>query len=159
MGKLKVVGWTDWDSTYPTIDFRNYEQQEVIEAVMDAVMDEGLLFTGLTHQNNAHGVPVFDNGTCLRCSMRAWGALMAGFYAEDDYMNYYMETEYNEVTSEKNPDVPPNEEEFNNGALPMLIPPDQQVMSQALSFGVEFVTSDKAIRIFWPLYKRRFGSR
>ncbi|MCR5078328.1 MAG: hypothetical protein K6B65_00155 [Bacilli bacterium] len=157
MDLLQVVGWTSYDSEYPTVDFHKHDQSEVMQATIAGILEEGLLFSGATHQNSEKGVPVFNEGTCLRCSMRAWANIMAASHGSSEYMSYYMDCEDEEVLSEKDLAVLPNEEEKDNGALPALIGPDQQMILESISMGFELMTTDKALLEMYPLYKHKFG--
>lgn len=75
---MKVIGYTSFDSAYPTIRLLDPESgEEATNALIDEFKEHHIFYSGLTHQNNPLGVPVFDNGTCARCSLRMWSELMA----------------------------------------------------------------------------------
>ena len=94
---LKVVGWTDYDSNFPSISVTNEEVSEVLAVVVEAIREGEYMISGQDHQCASAGVPVFDNGTCFRASMRSWGSIMAFAYPEfngqkTNYMDFYMST-------------------------------------------------------------------
>ena len=145
---LKVVGWTDFDSSYPSIAVTNEELNDVLVAVVDAIRDGGYMFSGEDHQCRMSGVPVFDNGTCFRASMRAWGSIMTYAYPELDgektgYMDFYMGT----IGERKMPDYascdvkPMESDNFNS----LITPQDSEMISQSLQMGIPFMTTDKAL--------------
>lgn len=157
MKELKVVGWSSWESEYPNIDFGVYDQGTVISGVLSEIMTNGLLFSAQDHQNHPLGVPVFENGTCLHCSMRTWAYIMASAKGSNDYMEYYMDVPEETVLPTDEATVPADEEEKDNGALPVIIGPDQELIMQSVSIGVDLLTTDKALKIMFPLYKGKYG--
>ena len=96
---LKIVGWTDFDSEYPTKNVTKEELFKLVEIVREEIYNNGYIFSGEQHQMSATGVPVFSDGTCFRCSMRFWGYLMTTIYngpngEQLSYMDFYMSCEY-----------------------------------------------------------------
>ena len=158
MEELKVAGWSNWESEYPNIDFNVYDQGTVIGCVLNEVTSKGLVFSAQDHQYHPLGVPVFDNGTCLRCSMRAWAYIMASSRGSNDYMEYYMDVPEESVLPSNEAKVPADEAEKDNGALPVIIGPDQELIMESVSMGVELMTTDKALKIMFPLYKQKYGN-
>ena len=87
---LKIVNWVSYDEAdkYPEAPY-NHEL-----VLLDTLKREGYIICGDTHQRQC--CPIFSDGTTLRYSFRAWGALMA--YARNqvenqhkyDYMDVYM---------------------------------------------------------------------
>ena len=152
MNGLSLIGWTSYDEDYPNINFEDYPQNEVFGLVLTAIKEGGYSFSGQDHQNRERCVPLFSNGCALRCSMRAWGLLMAAAHGQQDYMAYYMEAE--------NPSYPDTKATAKRGddndALPVLIQPDQELILQTLEAGIDLVTTDKAILEMFPLYKGRY---
>ena len=147
---LKIVGWVDFDSNYPTKQLSQEELRNVVNLVRNEIIEKGYLFSGEDHQNSRTGVPVFSDGTCLRASMRAWGALMAGIYegpggAQLSYIDFYMSVdgdtnlpEYIEL------DVLPATVEYEMVGL--IIKEDQELINQSLSFGMGLMTTDKVLQ-------------
>jgi hypothetical protein len=54
--------------------------------------------------------------------------------------------------------APVDEGEKDNGALPVIIGPDQEIIMESVSMGVELMTTDKALKVMFPLYKRKYGN-
>ena len=146
---LKIVGWTDYDSEYPSITVSNEEIGEVVSIVVDEIKEKGYAFSGNDHQNSYTGVPVFDNGTCLRASMRSWGMIMTFAYPEVDgqltkYMDFYMDC----AVEEKMPvcfelSVKPADSVNYDG---MITQQDGEMISQSLQMGMKFMTTDKLLQ-------------
>ena len=151
MSKLTIIGWNDYDSNYPNINFENYSQQEIISLVMKEIKEHQYKFSGQDHQNKENCVPLFSNGCVLRCSMRTWAILMASANQDDNYMNYYMDVDEEKYPKEKT-DIELREE---NDALPVLVGPDQQLIMDSITNDIELMTFDKAIKEMYPLYKRK----
>ena len=161
MTDLKIVGWTNYDSSFPNLNFRGKEPSftdEIVQIIVNEIKKDHLLFAGDTHQGIYSCVPVFSNGTCLRCSMRAWGYIMSLAYNDDSYMNYYMATtmEKEEILPQNEAAIEPNEDEKDNGALAMVIGPDVQAVTESLACGIEFMTFDKAIKENMPYIKMSY---
>ena len=92
MAKLKIVGWTSFDSEYPTRMITSDELTEQISLIKEEIIKNNYRFSGEEHQNSLTGVPVFSDGTCFRASMRSWGMIMAAIY-NGSYMDFYMTLE------------------------------------------------------------------
>ena len=60
---LKIVGWTNYDSAFPTANMTNETMEQTISCVVSAIAENGYVFSSEAHQNSDTGVPVFDNGT------------------------------------------------------------------------------------------------
>jgi hypothetical protein len=65
------------------------------EALREACVKHNIRITGLQHQNEANGVPVFSDGKIGSFSFSAWGDLMAAIWSEAEnrdhnYMDFYM---------------------------------------------------------------------
>ena len=62
------------------------------EALREACVKHNIRITGLQHQNEANGVPVFSAGKIGSFSFRAWGDLMAAIWSEAENRDYnYMD--------------------------------------------------------------------
>ncbi len=145
---LKIVGWTDFESEYPSITVSNEEIGEVIGVVVDEIKAKGYAFSGEEHQSSYTGVPVFDNGTCLRASMRSWGMIMTFAYPEVDgkitqYMDFYMSSAVTKKMPESSSiDIQPADSDNFNA---MITQQDGEMISQSLQMGIPFMTTDKAL--------------
>ena len=146
---LKIVGWTDFDSEYPSATIANEDLSQVISILVDEIRKNGYAFSGEKHQYSLTGVPVFDNGTCLRASMRSWGMIMTFAYPEVDgqptkYMDFYMDC----AVEEKMPvcfelSVKPADSVNYDG---MITQHDGEMISQSLQMGMKFMTTDKLLQ-------------
>ncbi len=156
MAKLKIIGWTYFDCEYPTRKSKGDELMEEIELIRKEIADNGYLFAGEDHQTSLTGVPVFNDGTCFRASMRCWGDIMASLYTKDDgedctYMDFYMSLEDDAVMPEYTviKVKPAVIEEESNGCTTAT---DRKIIQESLDMGMEFVTSDKVLQ---KLYQQR----
>ncbi len=145
---LKIIGWTDYDSNFPSIEIANEEVTEVFAIVVKEIRDGGYMFSAEDHQCAFCGVPVFDNGTCFRASMRAWGIVMSAAYPEIDgretnYMDFYMSSpKETKLPKMLDVDIKPMESDNFNG---LITPQDGEMISQSLQMGIPFMTTDKAL--------------
>lgn len=145
---LKIIGWTNYDSAFPSISVTQDEVNDVILIVAREIMNNGYMLSGDDHQNSYTGVPVFDNGTCFRASMRVWGTLMAAAYPEIDgnetnYMDFYISTpSEKKLPKEGNIDISPMASDNFQG---MITPQDSEMISQSVQMGIPFMTTDKAL--------------
>ena len=145
---LKVVGWTDYDSSYPSITVTNEELNEVLAIVVEAIREGEYMLSGEEHQCSYAGVPVFDNGTCFRASMRSWGTIMSFAYPEingqkTNYMDFYMNTPAeSNLPDALSIDIEAMVSDNFNG---LITPQDSQMISQSVQMGIPFMTTDKAL--------------
>ncbi len=149
MEKLKVIGWTTYDSPCQNIIVTQENQREVIECLMREIAEHGYEFCGDQHQSSGVlGVPVFNNGKCYRATMRAFAFIMAMAHDTNDYMNYYMA-----LSSDVKDFVMPSEKveesvfvfhEGHDAVLPAMCKMDLQVLRE--TFGMPFITDDKALK-------------
>ena len=144
---LKIVGWTDYESKYPSIVISNEELGAVLGVVVDEIKEKCYSFSGSDHQNSYTGVPVFDNGTCLRASMRSWGMIMSFAYPEVDgsgtqYMDFYMSTPNERKLPNCKCDIEPATLDNFNA---LITPQDSEMISQSVQMGMPFMTTDKAL--------------
>lgn len=149
MEKLKIVGWTSFESPYKTKRFKGEELNEVLSLICEEIGKNNYVFSGEEHQNELTGVPVFSDGTCLRASMRSWGGLMASVYAGADgeeltYMDFYMSLgdaakmpEYTVI------DVEPAEVDEESTGL--ITKADKEMIEQSLALDMDFMTTDKVL--------------
>ena len=80
--------WADYLAAYgPAV-------HPYLEAIKDDVLASGRFINGGQHQNSPRGVPLFEDDTVGRFSLRAWGDLMAAIATVKDggdhhYMEFY----------------------------------------------------------------------
>ena len=161
MEKLTVVGWTSFESEYPTRQCTQEEMNEIIELLQEEIKKHKYYFGGEEHQYSATGVPVFSDGTCFRASMRGWGYLMSTIYVGPNnqklsYMDFYMSLgdkavlPKNEVINIK-PGVVKEE------SLGLIVREDGELLSQTLSMGMPLMTFDKVLKKYmWVLNYHNF---
>lgn len=149
MSELKIVGWVDFDSYYPTKKLTSEQLNEVLYLIRKEIIDNGYLFSGEEHQNSLVGAPLFSDGTCFRASMRAWGTIMAGCYEGPGgmkltYMDFYMSLgEETRMPEYEEYDIIPAEVE--DESIGCTIKEDRQLIEESLSFGMELMTTDKVL--------------
>lgn len=158
MEKLRIVGWTDFNSEYPSKTVNDSVLSELIQILGDEISEKGYAFSGNDHQNALTGVPVFSDGTCLRASMRSWGGIMAVIYSSVEgidlsYMDFYMDSYKERVLPEYAPiDIEPAhvENEFPG----MIIREDVELIYSAVQMGMELMTFDKVIKAYVALLQK-----
>ncbi len=149
MNKMKIVGWTSFDSTYPMKKLNNKELKEVLHLIKEEIIKNNYLFSGEQHQYSLTGMPVFSDGTCFRASMRCWGHIMSKIHEgpgglQLSYMDFYMMPDFEEKlpqdsTIEVKPAV------LDDISIGCTIKEDHNVLDEAISFGFAFVTTDKVL--------------
>lgn len=159
MEDLKIVGWTYFDSKYPTKMWNGDELGKIIDLITDEIAAHNYVFSGEEHQCAMHGAPVLSDGTCFRASMRCWAQLMASIYSGADgrelsYMEFYMSLgeksvmpEYSEIDVE-----PARVEEQSSGCITK---EDRAIINQCLSADMEFVTNDKVLEKLFKKLKKQ----
>lgn len=156
MDEYKIVGWADYDSEYPTKRVNEDNLRKVLFAVRREIMDNKYYFSGEDHQNSLTGVPVFEDGTCFRSSMRCWAQIMASIYPDSEgnqrsYMDFYMfMDEDSRLPEYEELDVLPNKDLDDFSGL--IIPMDQEIVSSSLMAGMPFITTDKALQYLYEYY-------
>jgi hypothetical protein len=114
----KVIGWASYDSVPGDLsqrigswggfieqgdrwqDFVSESEEKkapYYEALRREILRRDLKQGGDWHQNDAEGVPVFNDGTVAMFTFRGWGDLMAAIWAEQEhrdysYMGFYMDS-------------------------------------------------------------------
>ena len=149
MSEIKVVGWTSFDCEYPTKQYTQEEVGAVLQAVRQEIANNGYRFSGSAHQFSLTGAPILSDGTCFRASMRCWGSIMASIHSSSEeqlgYMEFYTETYGEEI-------MPPQSEitvapaVLEQDYFGFAIQQDAQVLSEAASFGMPFMTTDKVLK-------------
>lgn len=152
MDNLKIVGWTDFDDAYPTIQCDQESLPQVIQLVQDEIVANKYCFSGQNHQCGITGVPVFSNGTCFRASMRAWGQIMANAQSQltgkqYSYMDFYMSYDSDaDIPGFEELDIEPAEVE---DSIPgYMVQEDAQILAQAQATGMGFLTTDKVLQAY-----------
>ena len=160
MDKIKIVGWTNFDSDYPCKRRTDNELSELLAALKEEIFNNKYCFSGEAHQYSMTGVPVFSDGTCIRMSMRAWGYLMAGIYSDVhginlSYMDFYMDV----FKDEKQPElikilVEPAEIDPDDYQTGIVVKEDSELISETLSMGIDLMTTDKVLKEYMELIKQ-----
>lgn len=151
MSELKIVGWTDFESDYPTKELDEKNTEAVLDLLMQIISDRGYRFSGNDHQCAATGVPVFSDGTAFRASMRCWGMIMAMAWAktslvELSYMDFYMSVEGDLALPEAT-DIPVAPAVLEGEDYPgCAIQADAQLLQESAAMGMPLMTTDKVLR-------------
>ncbi len=156
---MKLIGWTSFDSDCQGICVEDRETLlSALNETVRVIRENDYVFSGETHQQGLCGVPVFDNGKCLKCSMRAWAMLMSVAHTGNDksYMEYYMDQSIDEEKlpeDEVSEDVFVIEEEVKG--LPYYYSnQDLQLVAESVSAGMELMTFDKVVLILYDIVKK-----
>ena len=158
MGKLRIIGWTNFECEYPSKNVEGLELTEIVQILGEEIVDHGYSFSGQEHQNSLTGVPVFSDGTCLRASMRVWGQIMAAVYSAVEgrnfsYMDFYVDSCKETILPEfKSIDVKPGFVENERPGI--ILEEDAQLINSAIQAGMELVTFDKVIKKYVELIKK-----
>jgi len=158
MGKLSIVGWTDFECKYPSKECQGEEFREIMQLISEEVIKNGYCFGGQDHQNSATGVPVFSDGTCLRASMRSWGYIMSAIHSELDGINYnYMDFYVVSTKGTKLPEFATFDIEsaiVDEERPGIIVDEDIRLISETLSMGMDLMTTDKIIKMYIELLKK-----
>lgn len=157
MSDIKLIGWTNYDSSYPNISFDVYPQQVILSLLIEEIKSHQYKFSGADHQNHDCCVPLFSNGKALRCSMRAWGVIMASAYSDKDhkydYMDFYLDVD-DSIYPKKESTI---EKAEDDETLPAIIGPDQDIIMESLQMNIPLMSQDKAIKAMYPLYEMKYN--
>ncbi len=161
---MEVIGWTSFDSECQGICVEEKGLLlDALNATIRAIRENEYIFSGETHQNGFRTVPVFDNGKCLRSSMRAWGMLMSFAYTGEDksYMDFYMDQAIDE---EKLPEEEVFEDCFDlecevNGFPYYYSNQDLQLVAESISADMQLMTFDKVVLILYDELKKRMQGK
>ena len=114
-----------------------------------------MLFRSQAHQSAPTGAPILSDGTCVRASMRAWGAMMSSIYTTEekelDYMDFYMDSPVEKMPEDKEINVEPSNEE--SAIFGLTIMQDKQLVVEALQMGMPLMTTDKVVSDLYNYYK------
>ena len=153
MSKLRIVGWTSFDSDYTTRMITNEELLEQLSLIKEEIAKNGYRFSGEEHQNSLTGVPVFSDGTCFRASMRSWGMIMASLNEGTSYMDFYMTLERGSKLPEfSNIDVKPCKVKEESSGI--IVQQDRDIIEQSLSMNMMFMTTDKVLNNLYNKLKK-----
>jgi hypothetical protein len=150
MEKLRIVGWTSFESEYPSRQCTKEEMDEIIILIREDIIKNRYYFSGEEHQYSFTGVPVFSDGTCFRASMRCWGYLMSTIYLgpnneELSYMDFYMSLGENAVLP-KYEDIDTKPIKLEEESLGLMVREDGDLLSQTMSMGMPLMTIDKVLQ-------------
>jgi hypothetical protein len=90
-------GWIEkghrWHDYLANLDDR---KKPYFEALRRDIVARKIRESGLWHQCESEGVPVFDDGSVVCFSQRAWGDLMAAIWSTEEncdyqYLDFYMD--------------------------------------------------------------------
>ncbi len=157
---MKLIGWTSFSSPCQGICVQDRETLlAALNEMVAVIQEKGYVFSGETHQCADRCVPVFDNGKCIRSSMRAWAMLMAIAHDNDNkqYMNYYMAYSMDE---EKIPEDEVDESQFvmtpDDGGFPYYYAnQDLQMVGEAVQADMQLMTFDKVVLALYDELKQR----
>ena len=148
MSEYKIAGYAHYDDAYPTKAIDNDKVMEMISAVAVQLREKGYCYSGNDHQNAYLGMPVFEDGTAFRATMRCWGALMAMAYSTEEkrygYMDFYMYSSLETAMPEEEADVEASEED--TGAFPNATQEDMDLVKQSIAMEMPLMTTDKGVR-------------
>ncbi len=159
---MKIIGWTSFDSFCQGICVEQRETMiEALNETLRVIQDNGYVFSGETHQMGLCTVPVFDNGKCLRCSMRAWATLMSIAHTGDSesYMEYYMDRFIDE---EHLPEDEASTDDFVvddevEGVPYYYVNQDLQLAAESASAGIELMSFDTVVLALFDLIKEHMN--
>ena len=159
MEKLTVVGWTSFESEYPTRQCTQEEMNEIIELLQEEIKKHKYYFGGEEHQYSSRGVPVFSDGTCFRASMRGWGYLMSTIYVGPNneklsYMDFYMSLGDKAVLP-KNEIINIKPSVVKEESLGLIVSEDGELLSQTLSMGMPLMTFDKVLKKYMDMLEKQ----
>ena len=153
MSELYIVGWTSFDSNYPTRMVTHEELQEQLKLIKEEIVNNKYRFSGEEHQNCPTGVPVFSDGTCFRASMRSWGMIMSSLNEGTSYMDFYMTLESGSKLPEfSNIDVKPCKVKEESSGI--IVQQDRDIIEQSLSMNMMFITTDKVLNNLYNKLKK-----
>ncbi len=158
---MKIIGWTNFDSDCQGVCVEDKEEMlSALNETLRVIVENGYIFSGSTHQTGYCCVPVFDNGKCLRCSMRGWATLMSIAHTGDNqsYMDYYMD-----VVEEKVPEQQASSSDFITGENVEGVPyyyvnQDLEIAAQAAQAGIPLMTFDKVVNALYDIFKAYFDN-
>jgi len=155
---LKIVGWASFDSSFPSASIAQEDVTNALAIIVKEILENGYMLSGNDHQNSDTGVPVFNDGTCFRASMRTWGLVMSAAYPELDgkktnYMDFYMSTPMERnLPKPLDTVIEPSDSDNFNG---FMISYDTEMLSQSLSMGIPFMTTDKVLNSYMEQLKNQ----
>ena len=159
MSELKIIGWTNFDSDYPTKLYEREEFGDIIHLIQVEIDENNYSFTGDYHQRGATGVPVFSDGTCFRASMRCWGSIMAAVHSfktgkKLTYMDFYMDMSFGEepdMVVPKSAELSVAPAEIEQEYFGYTTQEDTNLLNETLSFGMPLMTTDKVLDAIYQM--------
>ncbi len=156
---MKLIGWTDFDSDCQGIEINDRESMiGALNELVNVIREKEYVFSGEAHQAKNCCVPVFDNGKCLRCSMRRWAMIMAFAYteSEESYMDYYMDFS---IPNEKTPEDEAPEDAFVKDELKGLpfyyANQDIELVLQSAQAGMQVMSFDKVVLLLYDIISQQ----
>lgn len=164
MEELKLVGWTYFDNEYPTEKSNTEQMNKIVDLIKEDIAKNNYVFSGQEHQFSPCGAPVFSNGTCFRASMRCWGSIMADVYEHPDgtpfsYMDFYMPLEESNMPDCSDFDVEPAVLDAEHISPGCTLKQDRQIIQEAISMGMPFLTTDKVLKEKYELMKNEQNNK
>ena len=158
MDELKIVGWTDFESDYPSKKYDADTFNKIMGLIIQEISENNYVFSGEEHQNSMTGVPVFSDGTCFRASMRSWGTIMTYVYSGPNGeqlsdMDFYMTLKDSNLPEYKFIDVEPAV--IDDVSIGCTTKQDMQVVSEAIAMDMMFMTTDKVLNKLYEQLKNR----
>lgn len=148
MNEYKIVGWAHYDDEYPTKAVPNDKVYEMVGAVAAQIKESGYCFSGEEHQCGITGMPVFEDGTAFRATMRCWGSIMASVYSTEEtkynYMDFYMSSALEEKTPEY-AEIPVKPFDEDTGAFPTATQEDMEFIKSSIAMQMQMMSTDKGV--------------
>ncbi|MBQ7307306.1 MAG: hypothetical protein IJW82_02155 [Clostridia bacterium] len=150
MDKLSLIGWTSFDSDYPSKEINKKEFKFVVNLIQKDIVKNCYMFSGEEHQSSLNCVPVFSDGTCFRASIRCWGSIMASIYKESDnkklsYIDFCFSLKEKSVLPDYR-EIKVKPKQIKNKLFGYYIKEDLEQITQCLNSNMEFVTTDKVLK-------------
>lgn len=156
MSSLTIIGWTSFDSGYPTIELSDENMAVVLPLLAQEIGQKRYVFSGEAHQYAETGMPVFSDGTAFRASMRCWGTIMASLYSDIDgtdyhYMDFYTDVPQEEILpcADEIPVAPTLEEEEDWSGC--TVEEDHDLLRETMMNRMPLLTTDKVLRVLFEI--------
>lgn len=83
---MDIVDWISWEEAEgrPEAPLEG----ERYEALSREIVSRNICYGGFWHQHSGGGVPLFDDGSVVRLTMRSWGDLLATIWSREDGADY-----------------------------------------------------------------------
>lgn len=155
---LKIIGWADFDCEFPTRKVSGEDLSNLVLLIQQEIYDKGYIFGGEDHQLEATGVPVFNDGTCFRASMRCWGLIMSQIYQgpngeEYSYMDFYMSLGDDAVMPEYQ-EIDVKASVVEEVSIGCTLTVDRELIDEVLDNNMPLLTCDKVLQNLYEKRKR-----